>query len=57
MNVVDRVFPLEELSEGVSGTYIITVNVPRPFRGILEIRTEGTNFGTESMRFENVDLQ
>ena len=57
MNVVDRVFPLEELSEGVSGTYISTVNVPRPFRGILEIRTEGTNFGTESMRFENVDLQ
>ena len=55
--VVDRVFPLEELSEGVLGTYTITVNVPRPFQGILEIRTEGVNFGTESMRFEDINLQ
>lgn len=56
-NVVDRLFSFEELSEGVSGTCTLTVNVPRPFRGTLEIRTEGANFGTESIKFEDVDLQ
>lgn len=56
VTVVERAFPLEELSEGVSGTCTLMVNVPRPFRGTLEIRTEGANFGTESMKFENIDL-
>lgn len=55
--VVDRLFPLEELSEGVSGNCTLTVNVPRPFHGILEVRTEGANFGTESIKFEDMDLR
>lgn len=55
--VVNRVFWLDELPEGVSGTSTLTVNVPRPFRGTLEVRAEGVNFGTESMRFEDIDLQ
>ena len=54
--VIDQVFPLEELTEGVSGTCTLTVNVPRPFRGVLEVRTEGGNFGTESIKFEDIDL-
>lgn len=56
-SVIDRVFPLDELSEGVSGTCTLTVGVPRPFHGILEVRAEGANFDTESMMFEGVDLQ
>lgn len=55
--VVDQVFSLGELSEGESGTYTLKVNMPRPFRGTLEVRTEGANFGTESMRFEDVELK
>lgn len=55
--VVDRVFPLDELSEGVSGTCTLTVSVPRPFYGTLEVRAEGANFDTESMIFERVELQ
>ena len=55
--VVDRTFPLDELSEGVTGTYTITVEVSRPLRGFLEVRAEGVNFGTESLRFEDIDLQ
>lgn len=55
--VVDRIFPLDELSEGISGTYTVTVGVPRPFRGTLEVRAEGRNFDTESMLLEDVELQ
>ena len=55
--VVDRVFPLEELSEGVTGTCTLTVSVPRPFNGTLEVRAEGANFGTESMHFKDIVLQ
>lgn len=55
--VVDEVFPLDEMSEGVSSSYELRVTVPRPFFGDLEIRAEGANFGTESMEFKDVDLQ
>ena len=55
--VVDKVFPLDELSEGVSSAYELRVPVPRPFMGVLEIRAEGANFGTESMEFKDIDLE
>ena len=54
--VVERVFRLRDLTEGRSGVYELTVSVPRPFYGILEIRAEGTNFSTESMEFVDIGL-
>ncbi|MBQ3709199.1 MAG: hypothetical protein II887_00690 [Bacteroidales bacterium] len=57
VSVVDRVFPLDELSEGVSGTCTLTVSVPRPLYGTLEVRAEGNNFNTESLKFENINLE
>jgi hypothetical protein len=55
--VEDRVFYLPELSEGESTTCDLSVSVPRPFRGELEINIEGSNFNTESAQFENVNLR
>ena len=57
MTVVDRTFNLDDLEEGVSGTCTLNVSVPRPFRGTIEVRAEGVNFDTETMVFENVELQ
>lgn len=55
--VIDHRFSLEALYEGESADYELTVDVPRPFRGTLEVRAEGTNFGTESLSFEDVELE
>jgi hypothetical protein len=55
--VVDQVFSIDELTEGVSVTCEIRVNVPRPLRGAMEVRAEGTNFGTETMQFKDVNLK
>ena len=55
--VVDREFLLEDLLEGVSVEYDLSLPVPRPFYGSLEIRAEGLNFSTESMLFEKIDLE
>lgn len=55
--VVDKDFPLDELIEGESSIYELRINVPRPFSGILEVRAEGANFGTEFLRFEDIELQ
>lgn len=57
VTVIDRTFSLDEMQEGASGTCDITVSVPRPFYGVLEVRAEGANFGTESLKFENVELE
>ena len=55
--VVDRNYPLNNLSEGESFIYELTVDVPRPFTGILEVHAEGLNFDSESLRFDDVELQ
>ena len=55
--MVDRVFRLPELSEGESATYDLNVSLPRPFKGELEIKTEGSNFNEESVTFDNIHLK
>ena len=54
---VDRVFNLNELREGESATYELSVPVPRPMKGALEVRLEGANFNEDSMLFEDVELE
>lgn len=54
---VDRTFALEDLEEGNSLEYEARILVPRPFRGVIEIRAEGLNFGTDAMQLKGVDLK
>ena len=54
---VDQTFSLDELMEGESVEYDLSLPVPRPFYGSLEIRTEGLNFNAESLLFESVELE
>lgn len=57
VTIVDRVFNIDDMSEGGSASYELHVNIPRPQRGVLEVRAEGTNFDTDMLRFEDVDLK
>lgn len=57
MAYVERVFPLDEMGEGSTATYEVTLLVPRPLQGIMEIRVEGSNFDTDSMMFHKVVLK
>ena len=54
--MVERVFRINDLLEGEVAEYELSLPVLRPFQGKLEIRAEGANFGTESIKFENIDL-
>ena len=55
--VIDRVFPLTEMTEGTSSTFDQEVLVPRPFYGKLEINVEGKNFNTLTTVFDNIELK
>lgn len=55
--MVDRVFNIDDLSEGGTASYELRVKVPRPLRGVLEVRAEGSNFDTDLLRFEDIDLK
>ena len=55
--MVDRLFPIPELMEGESGSYELKTLVTRPFKGVIEIQTEGVNINSESIVFEDIDLK
>lgn len=55
--VVDRTFPLQEMSEGEMSNCKLEMMVPRPFQGTIEIKLEGDNFNTQSMTFKKIKLE
>lgn len=55
--LVDREFTIDDLSEGGTATYEFRVRVPRPVSGTLEVRTEGVNFDTDLLKFEDIELK
>lgn len=56
VKVVERVYPLNEMTEGNSGEFTLNILVPRPFYGKLEIQVEGDNFNAESSVFNDIEL-
>ena len=54
---VERTFALDEMVEGSSSSYELTIAVPRPFKGLIELRLEGLNFDTNQMLLKDVDLK
>ena len=56
-SVVNKVFSLDEFPEGMRSTCKLTIDVPRPFFGTLEVRVEGHNFDTETIKFDDLELQ
>ena len=55
--VLNKVFPLEKLTEGEASTYELRFNVPRPFQGRIEVFVDGDNFDADTIRFDEVELQ
>jgi hypothetical protein len=53
----EEVFPLQELPEAGRATFQVTLPVPRPAQGVLEILLEGENFETDTLVIEGVKLE
>lgn len=55
--LTEQSFALQEMDEGTSGAYEVNLTVPRPFRGIIEIRAEGLNLEANTMILKGIDLR
>lgn len=53
----DRRFGLQVLEEGRRMTYQVHMSVPRPIKGVLELRIEGDNFDSSSLVIQEVDVK
>lgn len=55
--IAQQVYTLQELPEASQATYQMTLPVPRPTKGVLEILLEGQNFESDTMLFEDIKLE
>jgi len=55
--IAQQVYTLQELPEAGQATYQMTLPVPRPTKGVLEILLEGQNFESDTMLFEDIKLE